>query len=235
MDVHGSQKLCMEQERWAEEVREEVRAEFSAMTLTKLMKRAEAAGVSKKALEGAEAEADHKEAVIQLILDEEAGGSDEADLADAALWAGDAALSLGKEGLRMKSDDAAGAAQVVADDVLEPAEFAQMFEAAHTQKFMVSTPLGTRILDPYPGPQRLHVDLWNFPKYRSLRRRTQGLICLTSRTQACADADDSRRLCLEEAEAAAEAVRVDACAIMPGHILVHCARHGRYGLRCGDA
>ena len=85
MDVHGSQKLCMEQERWAEEVREEVRAEFSAMTLTKLMKRAEAAGVSKKALEGAEAEADHKEAVIQLILDEEAGGSDEADLADAAL------------------------------------------------------------------------------------------------------------------------------------------------------
>ena len=85
MDVHGSQKLCMEQARWAEEVHKEVHAELSAMTLMGLMKRAGAAGVSKKALESAEAEADHKGAVIKLILDKEVGGAEEADRSDAAL------------------------------------------------------------------------------------------------------------------------------------------------------
>ena len=62
------------------------------MTLTRLMKRADVAGVSEEALEGiawkpiiAEDEVDNKEAVIKLILEKEAGGADEADLADAAL------------------------------------------------------------------------------------------------------------------------------------------------------
>jgi hypothetical protein len=78
MDVHGSQTRCMEAARWAEEVHKEVRAELSAMTLVGLVERAGAAGVSKEALEGAEAEADRKGAVIELILAEEAGSADTA-------------------------------------------------------------------------------------------------------------------------------------------------------------
>ena len=107
-----------------------LRAELSAMTLTKLMKQADAAGVSKKALEGAEAEADNKEAVIRLILNKGVGGTEEMNPArDAALrpgdwrWrtalangVGDAARSLGKEGLRMKLDDAAAGVRVVRAD-----------------------------------------------------------------------------------------------------------------------
>eukprot|EP01043_Picozoa_sp_COSAG02_P005076 COSAG02_NODE_135_length_34565_cov_80.368856_30_plen_1468_part_00 len=64
-----------------------LRAELSTMTLTKLMKRASAAGVREEALEAAEAEADHKGAVIALILDQEVGGSDVVDDAGAALRA----------------------------------------------------------------------------------------------------------------------------------------------------
>ena len=130
MDAHDSQKLCMEEVRKAIDPADfytsmaALRAELSAMTLTKLMKQADAAGVSKKALEGAEAEADNKEAVIRLILNKGVGGAEEMDPArDAALRPGDwrwrtalangvgeAARSLGKEGLRMKSDDAAAGA-----------------------------------------------------------------------------------------------------------------------------
>ena len=96
--VEGSRKLCMEEVREAMDPAEfhtskvALRVELSAMTLTRLMKRAEAAAVSEEALEGiawkpiiAEDEVDNKEAVIKLILEKEAGGSDEADLADAAL------------------------------------------------------------------------------------------------------------------------------------------------------
>ena len=93
LHADGSRKLCMEEVRRAMNPAEfytsmaALRAELAAMTLTGtgLMKRAGAAGVSKKALESAEAEADNKGAVIKLILDKEVGGAEEADRADTAL------------------------------------------------------------------------------------------------------------------------------------------------------
>ena len=91
LHADGSRKLCMEEVRRAMNPAEfytsmaALRAELAAMTLMGLMKRAGAAGVSKKALESAEAEADHKGAVIKLILDKEVGGAEEADRADTAL------------------------------------------------------------------------------------------------------------------------------------------------------
>jgi hypothetical protein len=51
-----------------------LRAELSAMKLTKLMKRASAAGVSEEQLEDAEDADDHRGAVIKLIVQKELGG-----------------------------------------------------------------------------------------------------------------------------------------------------------------